>query len=72
MRLAPSRHSGESLVMKLFPPLLLLALAACATGRSEPVSLVKRPLYQAVGGAPRSALARHTDPREIQRMFREY
>jgi hypothetical protein len=43
--------------MKLFPPLLLLALAACATGYGEPVSLVKRPLYQAVGGPPGWTLA---------------
>jgi hypothetical protein len=32
--------------------LLPLMLAACAGDRSEPVNLVKRPLYQAVGGPP--------------------
>ncbi|HEX8572740.1 MAG TPA: hypothetical protein VF759_08310 [Allosphingosinicella sp.] len=38
--------------MKRLSLIPLLALAACAGGRSEPVSLVKRPLYQAVGGPP--------------------
>lgn len=43
--------------MRVLALLLLLPLAACATGRAEPVSLVKRPLYQAVGGPPGWTLA---------------
>ena len=37
--------------------LFLLPLAGCASGRSEPVSLVDKPLYQAAGGPPGWILA---------------
>src|SRR5687768_11125858 len=46
--------------MKRASPLLLPALAAlagCAADRSEPVSLARSPLYQAVGGPPGWTLA---------------
>jgi hypothetical protein len=44
-------------VQRLALPLLLLALAACASGPTRPVSLVGKPLYQAVGGPPGWVLA---------------
>ena len=43
--------------MRWLPLVALLVLAACAADRSRPLSLVRHPLYQAVGGPPGWTLA---------------